>query len=94
MNKCLAKSEGRISRLTWRLAFILASSLRRRLRLFIFCLIARSLGAVPHSGSRKADVVEIASFTGAAASVAGDILLPHMAIFARMATVALRKIKA
>ena len=79
--------------LTSHLSFVLMDSVCGWLRVFIFGLVMGSLGAVLHSGSHEVNVVEITPFASMAASVARDIFLAHVTVFARMAPVALRKIQ-
>ena len=79
--------------LTLCLSFVLTDSLRRWFRVFVFGLVAGSLGVVPHLGACEANVVKIATFASTAASVACDIFLAHVTVFAQMALVALREIQ-
>ena len=79
--------------LTSCLSFVLTDSLRGWLGVFIFGLVAGSLDAVPHSGSHEANVVKITTFASVAASVACNIFLAHVTVFAQMAPVTLRKIQ-
>ena len=76
-----------------RLSFVLTDSLHGWFGVFIFGLVAGSLGVVPHSGAREANVVEIATFASTAASVACNIFLAHVTVFTWMAPVTLREIQ-
>ena len=75
------------------LSFVLMDSLHGWFRVFVFGLVASSLGAVLHSGACEANVIEIATFASMVASVACDVFLVHVTVFVGMAPVTLREIQ-